>query len=348
MPLKNYSVLKGTVVDRRLGSGKSPHYQLRVVDEGTDYRVAINVMSALKPSELEFLVDEDFRHPITEGLAELAPGLHTLPRAAGGLALDFIRANLFDPREMTPLPANLPGPDNDLNDKLDHYVQRAMAAEEAVVYAFGETWGPEKAKDKYFGFKPGAGIHDIHMNQANVGRFKSDDGVWQDGGLLLQFPSTEQWVAVFLKFQSQTWHTDDVTGHQIVVPAGGPPSDAEALPMLALESLPTAYRPDGLVRIVGALVNGQGSPEIETVTLLNTSPAAVPLAGWVLMDALKNRLPLQGTLASGDAVRVPVAAPVRLSNQGGLITLLNDDGLRVDGVCYTREQAQNPGWTVTF
>ena len=50
------------------------------------------------------------------------------------------------------------------------------------------------------------------MNQGNVGRFRSDDGVWQDGGLLFTSPRTDQWAAIFLKFQSQTWHTDDTHG----------------------------------------------------------------------------------------------------------------------------------------
>jgi uncharacterized protein YukJ len=59
-------------------------------------------------------------------------------------------------------------------------------------------------------------VHDIHLNQGNSGRFVRDDGVWQDGGLLLHFPTGDQWVAIFLAFQGQTWHTDDVTGHSIV------------------------------------------------------------------------------------------------------------------------------------
>ena len=169
MPLKNYSVLKGAAIDRRLGTGQTPHYQIRVVDDTQDYRIAVNVMSALEPSTLEFLVDTDFRHPITQDLAALPKGLRRVESKPGGLALDFIRGNLLDPRDMRLLPNEVPGPDNDLNEQIDHFVQRAMAAEEAFVYAFGETWGPEDTKDKYFGFKPGQGIHDIHMNQGNVG-----------------------------------------------------------------------------------------------------------------------------------------------------------------------------------
>ena len=37
-----------------------------------------------------------------------------------------------------------------------------------------------------------------------------------------------------------------------------------------------------------------------------------------------------------------------LSNKGGLITLVNSDGLKVDGVSYTKQQANRPGWTIKF
>ena len=95
-----------------------------------------------------------------------------------------------------------------------------------MVYAFGQRWGPEDGtRDKIFGFLPGNGIHDIHMNQGNSGRFVGDDGVWQDGGLLVHFPSVDRWTAIFLKFQSQSWHTDDVTGHTIATPAPVPVPD---------------------------------------------------------------------------------------------------------------------------
>ncbi|CAG9933959.1 protein of unknown function [Candidatus Nitrotoga arctica] len=37
-----------------------------------------------------------------------------------------------------------------------------------------------------------------------------------------------------------------------------------------------------------------------------------------------------------------------LSNKGGIITLLNQNGLKVHGVSYTKEQANQPGWTIVF
>ena len=156
-------------------------------------------------------------------------------RPASG-ALDFIRGNLFDRSKMRPLPSNVPGFDNDLNEKIDRVMQRAMADENAVVYAFGERWGPEPAtKDKYFGFLPGNGIHDIHMNQGNSRPVRADDGVYQDGGLLVHFPDQQEWVAVFLKFQSQGWHTDDRTGHPIAAPA---PPPAPAVPAADASRIP--------------------------------------------------------------------------------------------------------------
>jgi uncharacterized protein YukJ len=344
VPLKTYGVLKGKAIEVRLGAGQSPHYQVRIIDDTTDYRIAVNVKSQLAPSEVEYIVIEGFQHPITAVVEPLPRGFKRLSPAPDSGALDFIRGNLFDRSKMRPLPFSVPGFDNDLNEKLDRVMQRALADENALVYAFGERWGPEpQTKDKYFGFLPGNGIHDIHMNQGNHERFKTDDGVWQDGGLLIHFPDQEEWTAIFLKFQSQSWHTDDRTGHRI----GAPPEGRPPAPRPPTGP-PTSEDPDGLVRIVGALVNAVQSPEVETVTLLNTAPRDISLAGWGLLDGQKRRQPLAGVLAAGGTRAIQVEAPLALSNKGGAITLVDEQGLKVHGVAYTKEQARNPGWTVVF
>ena len=350
MPLNNYGVLKGKAIERMLGAGTSPHYQIHVIDDDTDWRIAVNVKSQVEPSELEYLIDDQFHHPILERLSALPLGFNRLQSRPDTGALDFIRGNLFDRTKMRPLPFDVPGFDNDLNEKLDSVVQRAMATEDSLIYAFGQRWGPETKKDKYFGFLPGNGVHDIHMNQGNVERFVRDDGVWQDGGVLIHFPSQNQWVGIFLKFQSQTWHTDDVTGHRIAPPVstspGERPEPDRGTP--GTTGTPTAAEPHGLVRVVAALVNSIESPEVETVTLLNTSPRPISLDGWALADKMKNRQPLSGGLEAGAALKITVRPPVQLSNKGGIITLLDEQGLKVDGVSYTKEQASNPGWTIVF
>lgn len=241
MALKAYGVLITRAVDtRREGSVDTPHYQIHLTDDqGTHYRAAVNVMSQERPSELLYLVDDDFQHPVTAHLEGLASGWNTLPPGPGGPNLDFVRGNLFDPAKMRPLPPDVEGADNDLADLLDHYVRRAVGDPAARMYVFGERFGPEPTvRDKIFGFLPGNGVHDIHMNQGNSARFQDDDGVWQDGGLLIHFPAQSRWVGVFLAFQSQAWHTDDITGHAVV-----PPDDSRPDP---------GGQP---VRIVAALVN---------------------------------------------------------------------------------------------
>ncbi|MFC8343857.1 DUF2278 family protein [Streptomyces sp. NPDC057280] len=337
MPLKAYGVLITKAVDtRREGATDTPHYQIHLTDDqGVHYRAAVNVLSQESPSELLYLVDEDFRHPVTARLAGLASGWNTLPPGPGGPNLDFVRGNLFEPEQMRTLPPDLPGDGNDLADLLDLYVRRAVADPEARVYLFGERFGPEPGvKDKVFGFLPGNGIHDIHMNQGNRGRFRGDDGVWQDGGVLIHFPAPDRWVGIFLAFQSQSWHTDDVTGHPLDDVDGNRPEPG---------TLP--------VRIVAALVNPPGpAPEPETVTLLNASPDPVDLTGWRIGDRLGQKSPVPaGTLAAGACLLVPLAGgDARLGNHGGEITLFDDRALKVHGVSYTKEQAAREGWTVVF
>ncbi len=332
MPLKNYGILKGRPIDRRLGFGSSPHYQVHLVDEDVDYRIAVNVKSKKSPSELLYLINENYVHPLVDDLRELPVGFTHTERAAGGLAMDYIRANLFKPDTMIPLPFDVPGPDNDLNEKIDYHVQRALAEEDAMIYAFGERWGPEPNKrDKYFGFKPGNGIHDIHMNQGSVEEFKKYNGVWQDGGMLLHLPSEDRWVAVFLAFQSQCWHTDDTQGDCL----GDPELPAE----------------DKAVVIIAATVNPAGhDPGMEKVLLLNTLATSVNLDGWALADKNKRRHPLDGTVIEPGAV-VSLTLPgttIQLSNKGGIISLLNNEGLKVHGVQYTKKDASEQGRTVVF
>ncbi|MFD8999876.1 DUF2278 family protein [Streptomyces sp. NPDC059582] len=336
MPLKTHGVLVARAVDtRREGAVDSPHYQIHLTDDvGTHYRASVNVLSQERPSELLYLVADDFRHPVTDRLAALPSGWNTLPSGPGGPHLDFVRGNLFDPALMRTLPPDVTGPDNDLADLLDHQVLRAVGAPDARLYVFGERWGPETAvEDKVFGFLPGNGVHDIHMNQGNSRRFRGDDGVWQDGGLLLHFPDRSRWTGVFLAFQSQSWHTDDVTGHAL--------DDVDG----------SRGEPGGQpVRVVAALVDPRGpAPEAESVTLLNASPDPVDLTGWRIVDRIGQGSAVPpGALAAGAVLRVDLAGGARLGNHGGEITLLDAAGLKVHGVSYTAEQAGREGWTVVF
>jgi uncharacterized protein YukJ len=186
----------------------NPHFHIRVAAGARHYRVAVNIQST-DHTGLLYLAIEAFQHPVTQLLERMPRGFSAVERKAGGLALDFVRCRLFERRSMSIVPARLAGPNNDLNEYLVRYVGDAQRDEAAQIYALGEPWGPEpNTRDKIFGFRPGNGLHNVHMNQGNDARHRGEDGLWQDGALFIQLPTQARWVAIFLAFQSQSWKTD--------------------------------------------------------------------------------------------------------------------------------------------
>jgi uncharacterized protein YukJ len=207
MAIRNYGVVKGRVVrGKPERHGHTPHFQVQVNAAGIYFRVAIDTRSKGGP-DLLFYAEADFRHSFLERLVELADGFHPLAPGRESGALDYVRGSLVRREQMRPLPVDLPGRDNDLNEKIGSLVDRARADPEARLYAFGGRWGPEPQRpDAEFGFLPGNGLHDVHMNQGNPpGRHEHDNGAWQDGALLVHFPRQDRWTALFLAFQSQIW-----------------------------------------------------------------------------------------------------------------------------------------------
>ena len=53
-------------------------------------------------------------------------------------------------------------------------------------------------------------------------------------------------------------------------------------------------------------------------------------------------------VSPGEATRIRLGAPVQLGNGGGTITLLDTDGLKVDGVAYTGDEVAVEGRSVVF
>ncbi|SFI39104.1 Lamin Tail Domain [Nitrosomonas sp. Nm34] len=143
----------------------------------------------------------------------------------------------------------------------------------------------------------------------------------------------EQWVAVFLAFQSQCWHSDDQTGHRLPECEGNIPPKIESD-----------------VQIIAALVNPAGDDQgNETVTLINRSPNSVDLSGWLIADKNKKRSFITNLQLNPGATGVVKldGQGAQLSNNGGIITLLNPEGLKYQGVSYTKEQCHS-GWTIVF
>lgn len=212
MPL-NYGVLKGTVAGH-LRDADDDHYQILVHAGTAVWRIASNVKSSAPnaPSTVLFRMATVLPDAFVTALRQLEPGFKTLPSKPGGLAVDYVRSGFVEPALLKELLPDVPGKDNDLKDALETAAVKAMAQAGSCIYAFGDRWGPETAPDKYFKFVPGNGVHDIHMNQGNSGQYKKDDGVYQDGALVFDYPGGEL-RAFFFAFQSQSFNTDDKTGH---------------------------------------------------------------------------------------------------------------------------------------
>ena len=336
MPLSTYGVLIGRPVSGMPErDDDTPHYQVHIKATDEDFRIAVNVRSAVEAtSTLLFEVNEHFDHPLNDQLTGLPQGFHEIDPQAGGLAMDYVRGNLLEKSDMSLLPHNVPGPDNDLNDKFDYFIAKSIHNADSLVYAFGEPWGPESnKKDKVFGFKPGRGIHNIHMNQGNIKKYENDNGVWQDGAILIHFPHENRCVAFLLAFQSQSWTTNDLTGHRL-----------EGV------EVPLEESPFGIY-ITSAMVNPIGAEsKRERVTLFNSTPDPVDISGWRLLDSLSREEEISDkVLQPGEYYsHLSVSGAFRLRNKGGQISLHNSSGIRVHGVSYTRAQAKKEGYYIKF
>lgn len=229
MPLNRMAILRGRPI-RYLPAGEpSPHFQILVAANGVFFRAAVNARSFDK-SLVQFLQKDITGHPYTSALRKFAgrDGLHLFERIfktkddqeAG--ALDYLRTGILSQSDVFQnIDFDSPGPNNDINERLAAFFYGLTAYGKARLYLIGQIWGPDTLQDEYFGYLPGAGIHDIHMNQGNPveTQFAKDNGVFQDGAIIVEFPKddragfAEKWECIFIRFQSQSTNTDDQTGN---------------------------------------------------------------------------------------------------------------------------------------
>jgi uncharacterized protein YukJ len=235
MPLSRMALLKGRPIHYLPAGEPSPHFQIQIAANGVMFRAAINARSFDK-TRVQYLRKNITNNPYIKVLRDLAKrdGLYEFSRLFRKIedqkngALDYQRTGLIDPSDsFTEIPFDAAGPDNDINDFLSNYFREMASYGKARIYLFGQVWGPDTSQDDYFGYLPGAGIHDIHMNQGNpeASKFGKDNGTFQDGGIIVEFPKddnaefAEKWECFLIRFQTQTTPTDDQTGHPKPPPA---------------------------------------------------------------------------------------------------------------------------------
>jgi len=333
----HYGVLRGRVdIFKREDDLNTPHLQIKVVDgQNQAWRIAVNVLSGDQSRVVFHRIDPLQSHPVLAGLAQLASGFTAISASnrAAPSALDYFRAPLFDWPTGVAVPSTGPGANDDLQDMLVTYLTQ-LRDQNGEIFAFGarfpepgETPSPRPIDNQ---FKTKQGIHDIHMNQGNpAGQFAKDNGVFQDGGLILSLPNRH--MGLFLRFQTQWLPTDDATGHRL--------ANAQAIPPGGVPPIVPGLVGDPDIYIERALVNPAGDDVgKEAVVLGNATTESVNISGWRIIDKNDNFDTLQGALAPGESLRVLLTGNgAQLGNNGGTISLMNPTGTRVHSVSYAKD-----------
>jgi uncharacterized protein YukJ len=193
---------------KREDAAATPHLQIRALDNtGQPWRVAVNVQSDDGSEVVFWVVDPLVSHPIL-GALPATPSGFTTTAANASESLDFAKAPLFDWTLGRALPPSGSANADDLQDLLTLYLDQCKAGG-GELYVFGAKFENNEHKpiDAEFGNTDGLhGVHDIHMNQGNVGGHARDNATFHDGGLVLSFP--DRVMGVFLAFQNQRKDTD--------------------------------------------------------------------------------------------------------------------------------------------
>ncbi|HTY28528.1 MAG TPA: DUF2278 family protein [Mycobacterium sp.] len=232
--------------------------------------------------------------------------------------MDYVKAPLFDFALGRALPPSGSANADDLQDLLTLYLEQCKAAE-GELYAFGVKFDRNLHKpiDAEFGNTDGLhGVHEIRMNQGNVGAHAHDNGRFRDGGLLLSF--ADRIMGVFLAFQTQRVPTD-------VAGAAAP----GAQPLSRIISHPPAMV-TATVYLERALSNPAGSdPGLEAVVLGNCATTSQSVHGWQLIDRNGRVTKLDAEIPAGASAIVALdGSGVQLGNGGGNLVLQDDQATR--------------------
>jgi uncharacterized protein YukJ len=350
-----YGILQGRVdVFKREDDLSTPHLQIRVVDgHNQAWRVPVNVLSGDQSRVIFHRADPLQNHPLLAALPQVATGFTLLPPAvrSAATALDYFRAPLFDWPTGVAVPSTGPGANDDLQDILVTYLKQ-LHDQNGTLFVFGakfpEPGQPPAPRPIDHEFHTVQGLHDIHMNQGNAspGQFAQDNGVFQDGGLILQFGS--RYVGLFLRFATQWLPTDNATGHRLPgaepIPAGGSPAPGGGGGGPTPVTHPIVYIERALVNPVG---DDAGK---EVVVLGNTTTASVDLTGWSIVDKNNKAEALHGVQvpAGASCLVVLSGSGAQLGNQGGTILLKNPAGTQVHAVSYSQEDARQEDRYIRF
>ncbi len=317
------------------------HFQVLVDCNTKQFWFTINVRYTnpdAKSDNVMYLTDDNFKHPITQKVkdAKFDWGFTPIAEKAGGVAMDYVRGNLVNLKNLKSL-ANSNNTHTDLSALLSSYINRVKQTKDAVMYLFGSKFPlPNQAANagsNPYSLNPNIGLHDIHMNQGSVGSHASSNASWQDGGVLIHFPTTDTWAAIFLAFETQV------------------KSLLKKVPVTLVEAAnaPLSIIGESSVKIVAAMVNPAGDEQTkETVYLINITNEPIDLADWEIENNAQKRQKLSNLVIPPHQISIVSVNALQLSNKGGIISLYDNQGQKIHGVTYTKEDSAIEDELITF
>jgi uncharacterized protein YukJ len=319
---------------------KNNHFQVLVDCDSKQFWFTVNVryvQQSANSDNVLYLTDDNYKHPITQKIKEsqLPWGFTQIPEKPGGIALDYIQGNLVNLKDMKVL-ENSNSTHTDLSELLASYINRVRRSTDAIMYVFGSKFPlPNQAENQGsnpFSLSPNIGLHDVHMNQGSIGSHASSNSSWQDGGILIHFPSTDTWAAIYLAFETQVKSLLK-----------------QELPKPGDEPAPVPSIGESTVKIVAAMVNPSGDERSkENVYLINITNQPIDLAGWFIEDTSRQKQKLSNVIMQPYQVSVISVDGLELSNKGGIINLYDKQMKKIHGVSYTKEVSAKEDVLITF
>ena len=195
--MEKYVMFRGKVIDKWYDFDKRAHYHIMAMDdEGKRFDLAVNIgsiyekMNEIVSSNLKVYYDESYncRKRI---ICKMLSQKNGITECHKDLYLDYIRMKLFPHEKMI----QMKGFDVTsiyLTEIIEKNVVQAMNNDDYEVIAFGRLYAN------------GKGLHDIHMNQESVDKFRKNDASYSDGGLFFRNKLDNRVTAVFIAFITQS------------------------------------------------------------------------------------------------------------------------------------------------
>ena len=195
--MEKYVMFRGKVIDKWYDFDKRAHYHIVAMDdEGKRFDLAVNIgsiyekMNEIVSSNLKVYYDESYNY--RKGIVrKMLLQKNGITECHKDLYLDYIRMKLFPHEKMI----QMKGFDVTsiyLTGIIEKNVVQAMNNDDFEVIAFGRLYAN------------GKGLHDIHMNQGSVDKFRKNDASYSDGGLFFRNRRDNKITVVFIAFITQS------------------------------------------------------------------------------------------------------------------------------------------------